>query len=115
MPPTPTAQPCPTRPPCSAALLVRPCIDLFKEVAPEVTTLIFTFLAFVFATAFTCASRGECGVGWVGLQCQVGRLPRDSAPHPPHRLALLGFVIMHARLCAVNKTTIEAYEKRPVK
>ncbi|KAI7842347.1 hypothetical protein COHA_003987 [Chlorella ohadii] len=67
----------------SAALLVRPCIDLFKQATPEVTTLIFTFLAFVFATAFT--------------------------------LALLGFVIMHARLCAVNKTTIEAYEKRPVK
>lgn len=30
-------------------------------------------------------------------------------------LALLGFVIMHARLCAMNKTTIEAYEKRTIK
>ncbi len=43
----------PTRLCCSAALLVRPCIDLFKQATPEVTTLIFTFLAFVFATAFT--------------------------------------------------------------
>jgi hypothetical protein len=30
-------------------------------------------------------------------------------------LALFGFVIMHGRLCALNMTTIEAYEKRPVK
>ncbi len=46
-------------------------------------------------------------------------MPLTTLPHPlllsPRRLALLGFVIMHARLCAVNKTTIEAYEKRPVK
>eukprot|EP00887_Chlorella_sp_A99_P001586 scaffold8.g1586.t1 len=30
-------------------------------------------------------------------------------------LALLGFVIMHLRLIALNQTTIEAYEKRPIK
>lgn len=30
-------------------------------------------------------------------------------------LALLGFLIMHARLILTNHTTIEAYEKRPVR
>lgn len=30
-------------------------------------------------------------------------------------LALLGFVIMHLRLIALNQTTIEAYEKRPIR
>lgn len=30
-------------------------------------------------------------------------------------LALIGFMIMHMRLIAANMTTIEAYEKRPVK
>ena len=30
-------------------------------------------------------------------------------------LALLGFLIMHLRLIATNHTTIEAYEKRPIK
>ena len=34
---------------------------------------------------------------------------------PPSSLALLGFVVMHGRLLATNMTTIEAYEKRPVK
>ena len=36
--------------------------------------------------------------------------------HPcPCSLALIGFMIMHMRLIAANMTTIEAYEKRPVK
>ena len=30
-------------------------------------------------------------------------------------LALLGFLVMHGRLIATNMTTIEAYEKKPVK
>ena len=30
-------------------------------------------------------------------------------------LALIGFMIMHMRLIAANMTTMEAYEKRPVK
>lgn len=34
---------------------------------------------------------------------------------PPRSLALLGFVVMHGRLCAQNKTTIEAYEKQPIR
>lgn len=90
---------CPTHPPCSAALLVRPCIDLFKEAAPEVTTLIFTFLAFVFATAFTCASRGEYGVGWVGLQCQAGRLPCDLGTASTPRCAMSTPQAGAPRLC----------------
>ncbi len=34
---------------------------------------------------------------------------------PACSLALIGFMIMHLRLCALNMTTIEAYEKRPIK
>lgn len=30
-------------------------------------------------------------------------------------LALLAFLIMHLRLTAINQTTIEAYEKAPIK
>ncbi len=30
-------------------------------------------------------------------------------------LALMGFLIMHLRLVGMNQTTIEAYEKRPIK
>lgn len=67
----------------SAALLVRPCIDMFSSLHPTVGGLILTFLTFVFALAFS--------------------------------LALLGFVVMHGRLCMQNKTTIEAYEKRPIR
>lgn len=57
---------------CSAALLVRPCIDLFKEMSPDVTALIFTFLAFVFATAFTYVGQllRQC------VLCRIGRLAR---------------------------------------
>ncbi|PSC75247.1 putative S-acyltransferase 14 [Micractinium conductrix] len=67
----------------SAALLLKPVMDVFGAAQPSVSDLILTFLTFVFALAFS--------------------------------LALLGFVVMHGRLLATNMTTIEAYEKRPVK
>lgn len=39
---------------CSAALLVRPCIDIFSGPGePEVGQLILTFMALVFSAAFT--------------------------------------------------------------
>lgn len=39
-------------PACSAALLVKPCIDAFSSSGPEVGALIFTFVTFVFSVAF---------------------------------------------------------------
>lgn len=75
------------------------------------------------------------GYAWVGCTLSAGLLVRPciaffSARDPELRplllsflafvftaafaLALLGFVIMHARLVAANQSTIEAYEKRPL-
>jgi palmitoyltransferase len=39
-------------PACSAALLVKPCIDAFSSSGPKVGALIFTFVTFVFSVAF---------------------------------------------------------------
>lgn len=51
-----------------------------------------------------------------GPQRQLcGAEESPACPPPPRRsLALAGFNIMHVRLAALNKTTIEAYEKRPI-
>lgn len=138
---------------CSAALLVRPCIDMFSSPHPTVGGLILTFLTFVFALAFRCGSQG-CGSRVGPHACRVTRGAGSRWMHACHRcqslqcaqaaaravwvrqqnpisppntlmptctgaplrsLALLGFVVMHGRLCMQNKTTIEAYEKRPIR
>lgn len=110
----------------SAALLVRPCLDAFRSPGPSVGGLVFTFVCFVFSVAFRCGVvRTACQLHRPHLPCrQAGGHCRRAAflaidpcclPRFIGSLALLGFVVMHARLCALNMSTIEAYEKRPVK
>ena len=69
----------PARPPapCSAALLVRPCIEVFGERYPSLGRLILTFMALVFSVAFRCAGwqmGGRLGCALLGWPGQAGSL-----------------------------------------
>ena len=71
--------------------------------------------------------RLACGVSGVRIlnrlqasNRQPSASPAAGLTHPSRcvilcSLALIGFIVMHLRLIAVNQTTIEAFEKRPIR